>query len=429
MNDESTFRITTVFKNYVLIAIRNLLKHKLYTIINIAGLGIGIACVVLIGLFVENELSYDTHHHHPESLYRVIREFRSNDGKKTYDWRVSGAVGPALKQDYPEVEATVRMMLRTVWIRHDSKVLSRVFCLADTNFLDVFNFQLATGDKSALLEPNAVLITRSAALDFFGDENPIGRILTVEGSYVGGEYVVAGVLKDMPKQSTIRFDVISASIRTDFQDYWNSWLPRSSWRGISVYARLRTRASREELTSKMPAMVQRYMGREIATHNTFHFQPLNEIFLRSKTDYGIHEIFASEGPIVYGDITHVYAASAASIFILLIACVNFTNLTTARSANRAREVGLRKVSGAHRVQVALQFLGESLLLSILSLFVGLGTVDVLLPYFSDFVGRSLTFDFTGKLLVQLLGLSLAVAVVSGGYPALFLSPVPPFDSA
>lgn len=410
-----------MFKNYVLIAIRNLLKHKLYTMINIAGLGIGIACVVLIGLFVENELSYDTHHPHTESLYRVIREFRSNDDKKTYDWRVSGAVGPALKQDFPEVEATVRMMLRTVWIQHDAKVLSRVFCLADTNFLDVFNFQMVTGDRSALLEPNAVLITRSAALDFFGDVNPIGRVLTVEGSYVGGEYVVAGVLKDMPKQSTIRFDVLSASILADFRDYWDSWLPRSSWRGISVYARLRSHTSKEELTSKMPAMVERYMGSEIATHNTYLFQPINEIFLRSKTDYGIHEVFASEGPIVYGDITHVYAASAAATFILLIACVNFTNLTTARSANRAREVGLRKVSGAHRVQVALQFLGESLLLSILSLFVGLGTVDVLLPYFSDFVGRSLTFDLTGKSLIQLLGLSLAVAVVSGGNPALFLS--------
>ena len=233
-------------------------------------------------LFVENELSYDTHHPHAESLYRVIREFHSNDGKTTYDWRVSGAVGPALKQDYPEVEATVRMMLRTVWIQHDVKVLSRVFCLADTNFLDVFNFQMVTGDKSALSEPNAVLITRSAALDFFGDVDPMGRVLTVEGSYVGGEYVVAGVLKDMPKQSTIRFDVLSASILADFQDYWDSWLPRSSWRGISVYARLRSHTSKEELTSKMPAMVERYMGSEIATHNTYLFQPISEIFLRSK---------------------------------------------------------------------------------------------------------------------------------------------------
>ena len=410
-----------MLKNYVLIAVRNLLKHKLYTVVNIVGLAIGIACVILIGLFVENELSFDTHHPNSESLYRVIREFHTSDGRKTYDWRVSGAVGPTLTRDYPEVETTVRMMLRTVWIRQNAKVLSRVFCLADANVLGVFNFPMASGDKSALLEPNSVLITKSAARDYFGDENPIGKVLTVEGSYIGGDYRVAGVLRDIPGQSTIHFDVLSASIRTDFQYYWNSWIPRSSWRGISVYARLKTHASREELTSKMPAMVDRYMGSDIASRNTYHFQPMSEIFLRSKTDYGIHESFAGEGPMIYGDIAHVYASSAAGLFILSIACVNFANLSTARSANRAREVGLRKVAGAHRVEVALQFLGESLLLSILGLFVGLGAVDVFLPHFSDFTGRSLSFDLNGKMMAQLLGLSLVVGVVSGGYPALVLS--------
>ena len=410
-----------MLKNYVLIAVRNLLKHKLYTLINIAGLGIGIACVILIGLFVDNELSFDTHHPLIDRLHRVIRESRSDGGQRTFDWRVSGAVGPALTRDYSEVETTVRMMHRTVWIRHDAKVLSRVFCLADANFLDVFNFPMSIGDKSALLEPNSVLITQSAAVDYFGDENPVGRVLTVEGSYIGGEYTVAGVLKDVPQQSTIRFDILSASIQADFLDYWNAWLPRSSWRAISIFALLKTHASRKELTSKMPDLVERYMGSEIAARNTYHFQPIDEIYLRSKIDYGLHESFVGEGPMIYGDIMHVYAASAAAIFILLIACVNFTNLTTARSANRAREVGLRKVAGAHRVQLALQFLSESLFLSVLSLIVGVGAVDVILPYFSDFTGRSLTLDVTGKMLVQLLSLSLIVGVVSGGYPALFLS--------
>lgn len=413
-------------KNYLLIAIRNLFKHKLYTLINVVGLGIGIGCVILISLFVNYELGFNQHPH-SDRLYRVIREFRSEMGQSTYDWRVSGAVGPALKEDFPEVETTVRTMFRSVWMQHKQKNLNRIFCLVDENFLDVFPFPMVQGDKSALLQPRSVLITQSAARDYFGSENPIGKVVTVEGSYIAGDYTVAGVLKDLSSQSSLQFDMVSASVNPSFMGFWNAWLPTANWRGITVYARLKENASVDKLASKMPAVVERYMGADIAERNTYHLQPIDEMYLYSRRDYGLQEVFTIEGILTYGNISHVYAASATALFILLIACINFTNLTTARSANRAREVGLRKVVGALRGQLAFQFLGESLILSFFSLIVGVCAVYVFLPYFNDYTGKFLRLDLTGSLVLMLVVLTLIVGVFAGGYPALFLSRFRPVE--
>ena len=139
-----------MFKNYLVIAVRNLLKYKMYSAINIVGLGIGIGCVILIGLFVQNELAVNTQHPHTDRLYRIIGEYRSENGQKTYDWRISGAIGPTLARDFPEVEISTRTMLRQAWVQHEDKVLNRVFCLADPNCLDMFNFPMIQGDKTAL---------------------------------------------------------------------------------------------------------------------------------------------------------------------------------------------------------------------------------------------------------------------------------------
>ncbi len=410
-----------MFKNYLVIAIRNLLKYKMYSAINIVGLGIGIGCVTLIGLFVQNELAVNTQHPHIDRLYRVIGEFRSENGQQTYDWRISGAVGPTLARDFPEVEISTRTMLRSAWVQHGEKVLNRVFCLADPNCLDMFNFPMVQGDKTALLQPNAVLITESIARDYFGDQDPIGKVVTVEGAYIGGDYTVAGVLKDLPRRSSIRFDMLSASVTPYFfAEYWNAYLPTAHWRGsITVHARLKENTSVEKLALKIPAMVEQYMGPEMVARTTYHFQPMDEVHLYSRRDYGLQDVFDLEGPVTYGNIAHVYAASATAILIFLIAGINFINLTTARSANRGREVGLRKVVGAHRGQLALQFLAESVIFSVLSLIVGLVAVFIALPYFNDYTGNFLTLDITSNMVLALVGLSLMAGLLTGIYPAFF----------
>ncbi len=418
-----------MFKNYLVIAIRNLLKYKMYSAINIVGLGIGIGCVILIGLFVQNELAVNTQHPHIDRLYRVIGEFRSENGQQTYDWRISGAVGPTLARDFPEVEISTRTMLRQAWVQHEEKVLNRVFCLADLNCLDMFNFPMVQGDKTALLQPNAVLITKSMARDYFGDQDPIGKVLTVESGFIRGDYTVAGVLKNLPRRSSIRFDMLSASVTPYFlSEYWNAYLPTAHWRGsITVHARLKENTSVEKLASKIPAMVEQYMGPEMVARTTYHFQPIGEVHLYSRRDYELQDVFDLEGPVTYGNIAHVYAASATGILIFLIAGINFINLTTARSANRAREVGLRKVVGAHRGQLALQFLAESVIFSVLSLIVGLVAVFIALPYFNDYTGNFLTLDITSNMVLALVGLSLMAGLLTGIYPAFLLSRFRPVE--
>ncbi len=187
-----------MFKNYLVIAIRNLLKYKMYSAINVIGLGIGMGCVILIGLFVQNELAVNTQHPHIDRLYRVIGEYRSENGQKTYDWRISGAVGPTLARDFPEVEIATRTMLRQAWVQHEEKTLNRVFCLADPNCLDIFNFPMIQGDKSALLQHNSVFITESMARDYFGDQDPIGKVLTVESGFIGAIILSRVCLKICP---------------------------------------------------------------------------------------------------------------------------------------------------------------------------------------------------------------------------------------
>ena len=338
-------------RNYLLVAIRNLIRQKLYAVINVAGLGIGVGCVILIGLFVENELQYDRHHKNGDRLYRVIRELRTDDGSKTYDWRLSGAVAPALTETFPEVEATVRWMPRTVWIQHEEKILKRDFVLADKNVFEVFQFPMVKGDWTSANQPNSVILTETTARDYFGDTDPIGEVLKVEGSYITGEYVVSGVMADLPKQSTLQFDMLSTSLLPGFAPYWYLWNPAHLARVITIFALLHENTSPGAVEARMDQMVGLARLPDFADKNTYHLQPLTDVYLRSRRDFGLQEVLAIEGSVRYGEIAHVYAASATALFILLIACVNFTNLTTARSANRAREVGLRKVVGAKRVQL------------------------------------------------------------------------------
>jgi putative ABC transport system permease protein len=416
-----------MFRSYILVAIRNLLKQRLYAVINVAGLGIGVGCVILISLFVKHELDYDRHFPNGDRLYRVIRELRTDDGGKTYDWRLSGAVGPALTETFPEVEATVRTMPRTVWIQHEDKVLRRDFVLADANVFEVFQFPMVTGEWSSARQPSSVILTESTARDYFGEESPIGKLLTVEGSYIAGEYVVAGVMADPPPQSSIQFDMISTSVPTRFQRFWDMWNPAHVARVITIYAMTRENASPDAVEAKMPQMLERNYFPDFAEKNTYHLQPVPDVYLKSRRDFGLQEVLSIEGSVRYGEIGHVHAASATAVFILLIACVNFTNLTTARSAGRAREVGLRKVVGARRLQLAVQFLGESWILAAIGMVVGVAAVQLSLSPLNAYTGKNLALDIDATMVISLIGLTFLVGFVAGGYPALFLSRFRPVE--
>ena len=415
-----------MFRNYMVIAVRNLLKYKFYSALNIIGLGIGIASVILIMLFIQDQYSYDVQHVNRDRIYRVIRSLKFENGEKVYDWRVSGAAGPALVQDFPEVEAAVRIMMRQAWIRYEDKIFNHVFCLVDPTFLDIFTFPLIRGDKTALLQPNSVLITELAAKKFFGGQDPIGKIITVEEGYVKGDYTIAGILRDIPRHSTLQFNFLSSSVQPHFTT-WHDWRPRAKWRAFSIYVLLKKDISPASVESKFPAFIERYIEREIAVKMNYFLQPLEKVYLFSRRDYGLMRTFELEGKIPQGNIIQVNTVFFAAIFILLIACINFTNLATARSANRAKEVSLRKVVGASQSNLICQFMGESLLLSVLSLFVGISIVELTLPIFNIYAEINLSLDFNSGLILEFMGLALLVSLLGGFYPAFYLSHFRPIE--
>ena len=406
-----------MFKNYLKIALRNMTRHIGYSLINITGLAVGMACCILIGLFIHDEFRVDRFHSKSDRIYRLVREMRNDDGTTDMGFGTSGAAGPALKQDYPEIETVVRFMSwGGMWTKYEDKGFNQQFCLTDPDFLDVFDFELAKGDRATVLaEPLSILVTESTARRFFGNDDPIGKVLTVDDRYMGGVYTITGVLKDVPQNSTLRFDIVCATVNTFWtRSVFENWAVDTTWRPANNYILLKEGTEAKVLEAKLPAFMAQYMGDEIVKKSTYFLQPLERIYLYSKVDYDIP---------FYSDITYVYLFATIGAFILLIACINFMNLATARSARRAREVGLRKVVGAYRSQLIRQFMGETFLMALFSAVLAMTVVYFLLPSLNDFAQKTIALE--GQTLGYALGglfiLTLLVGFFAGGYPALFLS--------
>ena len=410
-----------MFRNYLIVAIRNLFRHKGYSLINVSGLAIGMACVLLIFLYVEDELSYDRFHENGSRIYRVMRETRMSGGDRELRPGTSGSLAPALHHDFSEVQQAVKVMGLNdpIWVRYKEKGFEKVFRLVSKNFLEFFSFSLVKGDpKIALQDPSSVVITEEMARIYFGDGDPMGKVVSIEDRYFGGDYKITGILKDIPRNSSLRFDILSSRVTPRARSAWENWRGRRPWRPVQTYILLPEGYVPEALERKLPDFMEQYMGPEVRAINTYHLQPLHRVHLYSGADYGISG---------HGDISRVYLFSTIAFFILLIACINFMNLATARSANRAKEVGLRKVVGAYRIQVVYQFLGESVLLSTLALLLSIGLVELALPAFNDFTGKELALH-TGQnrfLLPGLVGFTLFVGLLAGSYPAFYLSSFQP----
>ncbi len=406
-----------MFQNYLKIALRNMMRHKGYSLINVLGLSVGVACCVLIGLFIHDEFRVDRFHKKSDRIYKLLREMRNDDGIRDMGFGTSGAAGPALKKDYSEIETVVRYyMSGYIWTTYKDRKFNQRFCLTDPDFLDVFDFELVIGDRATVLkEPLSILVTEATARRFFGDDDPIGKVLTVDDRYMGGVYTITGVLKNVPRQSTMRFDIVCATVNTRWtRNVFEQWAADSTWRPAHNYILLREGADATALEAKLPKFMARYMGDDIVKKSTYFLQPFERIYLYSRVDYGIS---------AYSDITYVYLFAIIGLFILLIACINFMNLATARSARRAREVGLRKVVGAYRAQLIRQFLGETFLTALLAGLLSLVIVKFSLPLLNNFAQKTIALE--GQTLwyaiAGLFILTVLVSVLAGGYPALFLS--------
>lgn len=399
-----------MFKNYLKISFRNLWRAKGYSAINLAGLATGMACFILILLWVQDELSYDKFHENTNRLFRVVRLDRDDPSQGVC--RTGAPWAPALHSDFPEVENFVRFRGhgRTLMSSGDKGFYESEGLYADSTIFEVFTFPLLKGNpKTALTRPNAMVINERMAEKYFGTEDPVGQSLVFNNQ---DEFEITGLMQNIPANSHIKFDYL---IPFFMYQRWDT----IEWGVNNFYTYLLlAEGTATQLEAKIPEFLERHAGERTAAASINKLQPITDIHLHSNL---LRELEAN------GDIANVYIFSAIAIFILLIACINFMNLATARSANRAKEVGIRKVVGSQRLQLIKQFLGESIFLSIIGILLAVGLVELLIPNFNELSGKQLSLDFGNNvfLLTGLLFMALIVGFISGAYPAFFLSSFKP----
>jgi putative ABC transport system permease protein len=403
-----------MFKNYLKTAIRNLTRHKGYSLINIAGFAIGIACCILILIWVHDELSFDRFHKNLDSLHRVVEEQNYSDGTIFPIARTPYPVGPALVADYPEIINFARFTpcWRTLMESGDKSFYERGLAFADPSLLEMFSFPLLKGDlNSALSETKAVLISEDMAKKYFGLEDPIGKTLTMDNAV---DFQVSGVFENIPHNSHLQFDFLAQ---------FDTFVKLSGWgegwgsNNFYTYVQLAKNAHHQDVTPKIYEYIKRIFPE---SGTKFLLQPVKDIHLRS--DFAIDLGGKSENRIKY-----VYMFSLIAVFVLLIACMNFVNLTTARASHRSLEIGMRKVVGANRANLIRQFLGESVFISFLSLLIAVGLVLLALPAFSSISGKELSLAafHIGLLAAGFIGIALVTGILAGSYPAFLLSAIKP----
>lgn len=411
--------------NYLKIAYRNIAKNKLHTTINVAGLSLGIASVFLITIYLRYELNYDTFYDQPENLYRITWE---NENPQT---RTPHPMAQAMVADFPEVESAVSLsplwapgLTREIFsirnLEKDLRFDESNALAVDTTFFDVFRFPVVRGDaKKALKNVNGLLISESIAKKYFGDEDPIGKHLAVNSDTLLLE--VMAVFKDIPMQSHFHFDFLVSYVREKTLDPGDAYYTWADF-GHFNYLRLKPGADPKALEKKLMPWIQKYIDvsdkdfRNLVANNYgFRVQPVTDIHLKSNIRWELEP---------NGNIEYVYIMAAAALLTLIIACINFMNLMTAKSVDRAKEIGIRKSLGAHRQQLAMQFLNESILLTLISLAFAMMIVEVLLPYYNTLTGQAFNLNYV-EALPFLLILCIVIGVGSGIYPSIFLSAVKP----
>ncbi len=399
--------------NYIIIALRKIRRQKGYTVINVAGLAVGLACSVLMMLWVRDEQSFDRFHENRDSIYRLVTETKS-ETTAMLDARSPTPLGPALKAEFPEVLDFCRYRTNNTYgIRSGDKAFfDDVIGIADPSFFTMFTFPFLKGDpRTALNGPRSVVVTEGLARKFFGDEDPMGKLLTITRD----PYTVTGVIRDVPENSHLRFDCVIPIV--NMHEYHH--IDFGSWNSLFFfcYIRLAPSAVPSEAVKKMSGLAAKSLNK---SNVALRIQALKDVHLKSDFAFDFDNY-------AEGSSSTLVLFSIAAAAILLLACINFMNLSTARSANRGKEVGLRKVSGARRSDIIKQFLGESILLSFLSLLLALLFLWAILPAFNSLSGKTLDFArlFHPVLLVAILGVTLLSGLMAGSYPAAYLAEFEP----
>ena len=404
-----------MIRNYLTVAVRNLLRQPVYSLINIVGLAIGMAACMLIVLYIQDELSYDRYHPKADRIFRIVDDIES--GGQTIQTAGSPlSWAPALKRDYPEVEQFVRMRgTGSTWLFKvgESQFYEKKVIWAEAALFDLFDIPLVAGDpKTALAEPFTIVISEEMAAKYFGREEAMGQIMGVDNT---DEFRVTGIMRDLPANTHMRPDMFtsysSLSAYGDF--YLDNWEVHDNF---YTYVLLRENANPADLEARMPDFLERYAGDKYRASGVVlspSLQPLPDIHLYSQREGELEP---------NGDIRFVILYTLIAFLIPLIACINFVNLATARSAMRAREVGVRKVMGANRTQLLGQFLGEAVVMMALAMIISVILVQLALPAVNAIAGKQLIFPLSNGLVLTALVLgTIVVGLAAGSYPAVYLS--------
>lgn len=405
--------------NYFIVGFRHLRRYAFYSLLNIVGLAVGIGCVLLAMLYADYHFRFDQHHEKSDRIYLLIRKLEDAGGTH-YDLGTK-PVAPHLRGRFPEVEAVTRTLMRSMWASHGNQGSSARVCVTDAEMFDIFTLPMVAGDpQTGLNAPNTAFISQALARKLFGGEDPIGQTVHIEYKWLKGYFTVTGIMKNQPKTSNdkLRFDFLTTTYPSNPRwrpRVWETW-PSDWFIGpLRTYILLNENADVAELKQKLRDFVAEHQT-DGDTRYDYDLQPLDRVHLHSMRDYGTAEANA-------GDITRCYILLAVGLLVLLIACINYVNLVTARSANRVREVGLRKVAGATRLQLIGQFLGESLLLAVPAGVLAVLFVFDALPFFNEILDVDLKLTDAGLAFAALFSLFVLVGVglLAGSYPAFVLS--------
>lgn len=393
-----------MFKNYLKTAIRNIVKEKGYSFINILGLSIGMAACILIMFWVFDELSFDKFHENSQSIYQINKSYIIG-GKESYNPSLPMPLVFALRNDFAEVKYATAFSRYRALFRYGDKIFNETnICETDSSFFDVFSFEFLYGNRiEALKKPNTLVITERIAKKYFGDENPIGKSFILNDNE---DYQITGVLKNIPSNSTYKFDIYIPMTSQTVKDYANDW----TFQFLNIFVKLVEKSDIAVFNKKIEKLAEVHLTGE---KTTFHSNPLHKIHLYSidgKSD----------------KIQYIYFFSIIAVFILFIACINFMNLTTARSTKRAKEVGVRKVIGAGKKHIILQFLGESIIQVLIAMIFAFLLVELVKHPFNNLTAKAISIQYTNvKIIGFFVFISFIIGIIAGFYPALLFSTFKP----
>jgi len=415
----------SMLKNYFKTAFRNLLHNKIYSFINIAGLSIGLACAMLIMLYIKDEVSYDRFHKNVNRIYRIDKQQKKDDGSLHSGSYTGYFPGPRFTARIPEIQSFVRFEPSFADIKTGSDIQSQFISLVDPNFFSVFNFPLLSGNHAtALTQPNSVVVTEDMAKKYFGNADIVGKTILIKNDGIFVPYTVTGVAKNYPQNSSIKFDVVlplkvSAADESNNSNWFNSFL--------TTFVVISPQANIKSVQDKMDKVFKADASEAINNIRvSFGIKDLRMSYaLEPLTAIHLGNMVPDEDEILSGksNSTYSYILSSIAVFILLIACINFVNLTVARSVKRAKEIGIRKVIGGSHRQLMIQFLSESFILCLIAFGLGIVIVTAVLPLFNQLSNKALALSylFNTKLIISYSALFIITGLLAGLYPAAVLS--------